>query len=574
MSKRFHSNPDSMEPEGRLSHLNSGRILDENQVFQIEEVPGEDVTNDMLEADLENPEGWLSYNKGVEMGGYSPADRLTRENIDSLSLEYTVDTVPGLGDCVGKGQEANPTIVPGDPPVMYLSQGEMQVNALNARTGEGFWKSAYGIEEIDEAGVRNRGVAIVGDKAIVAFPDETHVYPRIIGFDRYSGEQVWETNMLTPRQQENNLDNNIFVSQMPLGYDGKVFIGQASDKAGWAHVQAYDADTGNRLWSYQVGKEHMWVGETWRFSSGAAWMTPAVDSQTDTVFFSATNPDPMVNSVVRPGPNKHTQSIIALDPTTGEEKWTFQMLAHEAWDYDAATSPFVFEMEVDGEPRRVVAEAGKAGWLYVVDAETGQLLQRSEGFGRQEHDGGRFLQYPPAGRDNFMEIWPSLAGVKEWPTEAYSRRTGMWYSGSNDTVMEIAYDPNWVYDPDASWEDTFAFGGFFGFPDEAPVQGRVVAVDPASGEVEWKHVLEDIPTDSPAGYPFTGGTTATAGGLVFHGSSGGHLVALDDETGDRLWRDDTGGRIAAQPVVWDDPGAEKQFVAIATMEELRVYATG
>lgn len=561
-----------LEPENRLSDLESNPIPDENQVTLLDDAPGDPVTDEMILNDGTNPEGWLSYNKGLEQTGYSPADRLTTDNIGDLSLAYTVDTVPGLGDCVGQGQEANPTIVPGDPPVMYLSAGAMQVTALNARTGDGYWTSQVGIPEIDAAGVRNRGAAVYGDYLVAAFPDETDVYPRMIGWDRYTGQQVWETNMMTPEQQVVVPEDRLFTSQMPLTYDGKAFIGQSSDKASWTHVQAYDVATGDRLWNYQIGKPHRWVGDTWMFSSGAAWMTPSLDPESDTLFFSTTNPDPMMNSVIRPGPNEETQAIIALDPSTGEEKWTHQMLPHEAWDYDAATSPMVFDMEVDGEPRRVVAEAGKVGWLYIIDVETGELLQRSEGLGRQDHGPAGFLQYPPAGQENMEEFWPQLAGVKEWPTDAYSPNTGLYYCGSNDTVMLMAYDPDWAYDWDREYTPAFAIGGFFGFPEDAPVKGRVVAVDPASGDIQWRHTLDDIPTDSPAGYPFTGGTTATAGGIVFHGSSGGNLVALHEDTGDLLWSHDTGGRIAAQPVVWDDPDANTQFVAVASMQELYVYS--
>lgn len=567
--KKDLDNPDVIEPEERLSHLSAGPVPDQDQVIRLEEAPGSDVSDETLTSDVRRPDSWLHYNKGLEQIGYSPAYRVTPENVDSLSLEYEVDTVNGLGDCVAEGQEANPTIVPGDPPVMYLSQGRMHVNALNARTGEGYWKFKYGIEGIDAAGVRNRGVAVWKDKAYVAFPDETSAPPRLIALDRYTGEKQWETSLMTEEQRdfEPSLDDNLFTTQEPMVYDGKILIGQSSDKATWTYLLAFDAESGEQLWKWQVGKPDEWVGETWKFSSGAAWMTPTVDPQTDTVYFSTTNPDPMLNGVVRPGPNKHTQSIVALDPTTGERKWTHQMLAHELWDYDAATPPFVFDMSVDGERRRVVAEAGKVGWLYVLDAETGQLLERSEGFARQDHWGEGYLNFPPAGKENQKPMWPHLSGAKEWLPESYSPDTGLYYVGSNDCVMDVAYDPNWKYEPEKDYSDTFAIGGFLDYPDSAPVKGRVVAINPASGDIEWRHELSDIPTDTPASYPFTGGTTATAGGVVFHGSSGGHLVALDAESGERLWRYDTGGRIAAQPIIWDDPVAGKQYVAVTSNSE-------
>lgn len=572
-----HAN--AIEPEERLSHLDAGPIPDRNRLRQNDEVPGSDVTDDLLREDRQRADSWLHYNKGLEQIGYSPADGVTPNNVADLTLDYTVDTVPGLGDCVNRGQEANPTIVPGDPPVMYLSQGQMHVNALNARTGEGYWKFEYGIEEIDASGVRNRGVAVWNDKAYVAFPDETAVPPRLLALNRYTGELQWEVNLMTEEQQEaeTSLADQLFITQQPMVYDGKIFIGQSSDKAAWTYLLAFDAETGEQLWKWQVGKPDEWVGETWKFSSGAAWMTPTIDPATDTVFFATTNPDPMMNGVVRPGPNKHTQSVVALDTESGERKWSHQMLAHELWDYDASNSPFVFDMQVDGEERRVVAQAGKVGWLYVFDAENGRLLERSAGFARQDHWGEGFLNFPPAGEENKKEMWPSLHGAHEWLPESYSPATGLYYTGSNDNVMNVAYDPDWEYDPDKDYAaqngDTFAIGGFIGYPESADVKSRVAAIDPASGNIEWTHELEDVPTDSPASHPFTGGTTATAGGVVFHGSSGGHLVALNAETGDRLWRADTGGRIAAQPIVWEDPQEGKQYVAVTSnSEQLHVYS--
>ncbi|WP_254522467.1 PQQ-binding-like beta-propeller repeat protein [Natrinema caseinilyticum] len=563
-----------IEPEERLSHLDAGPIPNQNRVRQNAEVPGSDVSDELLREDGQRADSWLHYNKGAEQIGSSPANRITPETIEDLTLEYTVDTVNGLGDCVAEGQEANPTIVPGDPPVIYLSQGKMHVNALNARTGEGYWKFEYGIEEIDASGVRNRGVAVWKDTAYVAFPDETAVPPRLVAIDRYTGEQRWEVNLMTEEQREFDapLADRLFITQEPMVYDGTVFIGQSSDKAAWTYLLAFDAETGEQRWKWQVGKPDEWVGETWQFSSGAAWMTPTVDPTSGTVFFSTTNPDPMLNGVVRPGPNKHTQSIVALDAETGERKWSHQMLAHELWDYDASNSPFVFDMEVDGEERRVVAQAGKVGWLYVFDAENGRLLERSAAFTRQDHWGEGFLNFPPAGEDNQKEMWPSFNGAHEWLPESYSPQTGLYYTGSNDNVMTVAYDSEWEYDSSKNYADSFAIGGYIGYPDTADVESRVAAIDPATGDIEWTHTLEDVPTDSPAGHPFTGGTTATAGGVVFHGSSGGHLVALDATTGDRLWRADTGGRIAAQPVVWDDPEAGTQYVAVTSnSEQLHVY---
>jgi alcohol dehydrogenase (cytochrome c) len=275
----------------------------------------------------------------------------------------------------------------------------------------------------------------------------------------------------------------------------------------------------------------------------------------------------MLNGLVRPGPNQMTAGIVAIDATTGEVKWNDQMVKHDIWDYDGQFTAQIFEMEVDGDQRRVVAAPHKTGWSYLYDIETGNLLERSRPFAKQD---GIFLQMLPVGEENGELMWPGTAGATEWAPDSYSPRTGLQYVGSNDAAHRIWMELGWEYDRDASTGGGTAVPP--GLGDDVFHSAHVSAIDPATGENVWQHELQDVKPTWGLWRLWTGGTTATAGGLVFHGSSGGNLIALDDETGEKVWEDDTGGRITASPIVWKDPSTNTEYVSVASDDKVVTYS--
>jgi PQQ-dependent dehydrogenase (methanol/ethanol family) len=563
---------DDVIPENRVKYLDTGEVVSENRRTFQEEVPGEDVSDQLVREDAERADSWLNYNKGLQGTGFSPASRLDRSNIDSLEIEWILEMPT-------EGMETNPAIVPGDPPVMYFSEMNQTVRAVNARTGEVYWSNQPGldtslIEPRDP--LRSRGVYLWQDKAYV----NTN-YGEVMAFDRYTGEVEWRQSTHTDDQQENmKIDprRRIGMSSGPFVYDGKILWGQSGDEGGWAAVGALDAETGERLWNYGTVEKDGWVDESWRFGSAAPWMPAAVEPESNTVVWNTGNPGPMMNGVVRPGPNKHSDSVLAFDADSGELKWTFQMAAHELWDYDNCVPPKILEMEVDGEVQPVVNVDWKGAWSYLLDIETGNLIERSRSWARQDHTAfgeGQFLNYPPAGEDNMQTMWPPLAGGTEWPPDSYSPETGLLYIGAQDASDSIAYDPEWFYDENEV--RSAEIGGWAEAPielgDEIQHKSVVRAVDPTyRKDIVWEYEFDDVEPDQYDVWP--GGTTATAGNLVFAGSPGGNLVALDAESGNWLWRHDTGGRITAAPVVWDDPEDGRQYVAVAANNRIITYSGG
>jgi len=516
----------------------------------------------MLREDSARADSWLQYSKGLGQRGYTDADLLDDENVNSLNKKYSIPTDSA-------GMQVDPIVVPSDPPVMYYTTSNLSVIAANARNGKTYWKFKYALPA-DAAGQtgRNRGVTVWQDKVYFATTDS-----HLVALNRYTGEKEWDTLMLTDEQQEMGQPRRMSITQAPLAYDGRIHVGMSGDFGGWTVVSGVDAESGEREWQTNMVPKDGWVGESWRFGSNAPWMSPALDPETDTVFYAVGNPNPMLNGAVRPGPNKYGDSITALDVETGDIKWTDQQIAHELWDYDTHATPNVFDIEVDGETRRAVSTDYKAGWTYVYDAETGRLLERSAPWSKQDHEwADHFLALPPRGEENAAAGWPGTPGATEWPPCAYSEETGLRYIAGLDGAQTMYWDPDWEYQPQGDIHLEKAGG--YGPTKDTTVSVWVKAVDPASGEVVWETDLPDANEEWSMWRAWPGGTTATAGGLVFTASSGGQLYALDAETGDRIWSDDTDAdRITAAPVVWTDPTNQTQYLAVAADDEIEVWSS-
>ncbi|MFB6131565.1 MAG: PQQ-binding-like beta-propeller repeat protein [Salinigranum sp.] len=546
--------------EVRTDQLDYGPIATEEDVHHVNTpAPGRTVTPSMLEEDVSNADSWLAYNKGYEQLGFSPADRLTTYNVGGLSREYVIQTD-------SNGLETNPVVVPGEPPVMYFTQNNEVVKAANARTGEVYWSYQFSLPKNPSYYIahRERGVGVYEDKVLWG-----SATAQLVALDQKTGKKLWQADAL-PQEIKNELPYpwvGYGITHAPIAYDGKVYVGQIggdSSGPGFTFAQAFDVKSGKRVWKTPMAPKDQWVGDTWKHGNASPWMTPGVDTQTDTVFWNTGNPGPMLNGLVRPGPNQMSAGIVALDAKTGEVNWNSQMAPQDLWDYDGQFTAMLFDMKVDGETRRVVSADHKSGWTFTYDVKTGDLVERSRPFAKQA---GNFLGMQPRGKENAKLVWPALTGGTAWPPNTYSPKTGMKYVGANDYVAGEYFTPGWKLTADAG------VGGGFTFPKGLGKQikqwGGVRAVDPASGEIAWEYGFEDYPASSPL--QFVGGVSSTAGDLVFGTSSGGNIVALDAESGDKLWVDDTGGRITAGPVVWDDPSQGKQYVAIAADNKIIVY---
>lgn len=560
-----------IEPEELPEYLNFQTIQGEDEHELFEEAPGEDVSEELLYEDVERADSWLYFNKGLEQTGYAPTEALTPENVDDLERAYEIETDSA-------GLQTTTTIVPGDPPVMYFYQNNSVVQAANARTGEIYWRFQYGYPEDPdyEMSPRHRGVAVHEDKVYVGTANL-----HFVALDRYTGEKLLDENTKPPELDE-DLEFPFIgyaYSPAPVYYDGLVYLGQVGGDAsllGHTFAQAIDPETGEIEWQTRNAPKDEWIGETWKMANSSNWMSPAIDRETDTVLWNTGNPRPMLNPLARPGPNQMSAGIVAFDAKTGEVKWNDQQSPGDIWDYDGQFVAAVFTADVEGEQRRVAIADHKNGWSYTYDIETGQLLSRSVPFAEQSEDHHGFIGH---GEENASEIWPAASGGTEYPADGLSPKTGYRYIGSHD-YGQLMWMHDWEWDP----EEGIGYGPegeediTGGVTDDLPGLGEdveftahVTAVDITGGDIAWRTEIPDVdPGWSPFRF-YLGGTTPTGGNLVFNGSSGGHLYALDAEGGEILWEDDTEERIQATPVVWEDPGADAVYVAVPSSDRIVAY---
>lgn len=555
--------------QGQIESQERNEVIDTGPRLQQEdqdehtlqsEAPGEDVSQEEIVQDVESPESSFGMGSNVQQNGYNPANRINRENVQDLEREYEIETD-------SQGLQVSPTLVPsgdGEPPVMYFSQSNMVIQAVNARTGEQYWEYQWSSRRAEGYGGRNRGVGVWQDKIYFATPDSY-----VVALDRYTGELQWASDFLSESQAEMHSASERYGSTgAVIVYDGTVLLPQSGDSIGHTCLTGVDAETGDIEWQHKVGPEGEWVEDTWRiFAAGGAWVGPTVDPELGNAYFCTGNPMPFATGVARPGPNKMANSMIAVDLESGEVEWVHQMLPNEQWDYDCAAQPQIFDLEYpDGSTRRVATHDNKTGWVYVIDAETGQLVNRSDPFAHQEHRYGgypttEFLNLPGVGEENGGLNAPFPGGAHNWWSDSYSPRTGLKYVTGSSTANFFART-EWEFDPqELGLFQDYLFPGPEVNPEEEGIDTTpyIYAFDLTKGEIVWETEARRM------------STTATGGDVVFGGSPDG-VMAIDAENGDVLWEDSHEGEAYAPFVVWDDPEIQTQYMGIASNDTIVVYS--
>ena len=510
----------------------------------------------------------VTVGMGRDQQRFSPLDQINRDNVGNLVPVWAFS----FGGEKQRGQEAQPLIYDG---VMYVTASYSRLYAIDVRTGEELWQYDARLPEgiLPCCDVVNRGAAIYGDKIFFGTLDA-----RIVALDLKTGNVVWREKFADYRA-------GYSYTAAPLIVHGLVITGNSGGEFGVVgEIQARDADTGELVWTRPVIEGHMgtyrgepstmtgalnatWPGDMWKTGGGATWLGGTYDADTDTIVFGAGNPSPW-NSWLRgaglptsdgSGDNLYAASRIGLDPRTGEIKWHFQTTPREGWDFDGVNEVVPF---VDGEGAKLFATADRNGYFYVLDRETGGYV-RSMPFvsnitwasgidenGRpiyvEDNRPGDPSQAAEGDKGEVVFAVPSFLGGKNWMPMSYSQQTGFFYVPSNEWGMDIWNEP-------ISYKKGAAYlgAGFTIKPLFEDYIGSLKAIDPTTMEVVWEY---------RNGAPLWAGVMTTAGGLVFTGTPEGYFVALDAETGEELWKFQTGSGIVGQPVTWDMDG--EQYVAI------------
>lgn len=529
---------------------------------------------DVDAARIENqkPGEWLSYGRGYSEQRFSPLTQINTTNVKDLGVawEFRTYTVRGL--------EATPLVADG---VMYITGSWSKVWALDAKTGKELW--SYDPQVPGTWGryaccdVVNRGVALWKGYVYVGTLDG-----RLVKLDAKTGKPVWDIN---------TIDRNraYTITGAPRVVDGLVVIGNGGaeyDTRGY--VTAYDADTGRQVWRFYVvpgnpivpqenealnaalktwttGGKHPW----WELGGGGApWNSMAYDPELKLLYVGTGNGDPWNRDVRSPGggDNLYLSSILAIHVETGELAWYYQVTPGDTWDFDATADLILADLKIDGQTRKVLMQAPKNGFFYVLDRETGKLISAKAFAVMNWATGidmktGRPIENPDARYKNKMAVvMPRQAGAHNWQPMSFSPDTGLVYIPSADG--SAAFVPQtgdkFVYKPRA-WNIGIDFAAVAqagldaikaGHP-PPPAMGYLKAWDPVTQKEIWHQ---------PMGGAWNGGVLSTAGNLVFTGGADGIFAAYDAKTGEKLWSIDLKTGILAPPMSYTVDG--EQYIAL------------
>jgi alcohol dehydrogenase (cytochrome c) len=463
-------------------------------------------------------EDWPLFGRDSDNTRFATQNEINTGNVGELGEAWSTDLGPDQFL-----MESYPIVI-GE--TIFVTTSTDEVIALDAKTGQTKWTYTPEVDFSQSTGVGGYGVSV--NRGVAASEGRLFVLTfdnKLQAISQKTGEKLWSSEVANPA-------TGAYESMAPSVYDGKVFVGDSGSEDGVrGFVAAYDQKTGKKLWQfYTVPKAGTgWVPKGG--GGGTIYMPPTIDTKTGIVYVGTGNPAPVIIGDKRPGKNLYTDSILALDANTGELLWYHQEQAHDLWDYDAESPVVLFNAEIEGRRRRGVAEAGKNGLLFLLDAKTGKNLFPSVPFVKRDHS-------PPT-EEGTLEC-PGAVGGSQYSPLAYSPETqAVYVSGINICmVLKVTFENH---------NGEKQFGGDRIVPEDTEKTGTFTAVSTITGKVIWKH---NMPT------PMDGGATATAGGLVFTGDQQGILYAFDAESGKNLWQGNLKLAFGTAPVVYSIEGTQ------------------
>lgn len=508
-------------------------------------VPSQTVTFEELKQSESSTE-WLLYGHDYGNSRFTPMDTIDTSNVANLEPAYIIQTGV-LGEF-----EASPIVSNG---VMYLSTAYDNVLAIDARTGRRIWRYTPDLgRSILCCGPANRGVAISEGLVFIGQLDG-----KLVALDQETGHVVWSAHVSRSPQYS--------ITMAPLAYKDEVLIGVAGGEFGIrGFLAAYSIDSGRELWRWYSTNSHDWAGDfsprtalgedlhrdiaserrtygrfrsAWLRGGGGIWATPAIDVQRDEIYLATGNPWP-ASGESRPGDDRHTDSIVALNAKSGKLRWAFQEVPHDTWDRDAASPPFLTSTRAkDGRMVAAVAEAGKTGWLYILDRATGRLVgdpvKVGSRIGEDEHLSGAS---------------PGASGGVTWSPIAVDRELNYGVV----VAVHRAEDP--------ASRRKHSTGDIHSRNEQPGSYGFISGVDLTKREIAWQHQTTTRPV---------GGALTTAGGLTFVGESSGFLDALSTRTGRLLWQFQLGAAVNAPPIAFSV--GDDEYIAVAAGGNQQIHTS-
>ena len=467
---------------------------------------------------------WPTYNGDYSGRRYSPLSLINKDNVASLQMAWAFQTH-------GVTLKCTPLEVNG---VIYFTVPD-NVWAVDARTGRQIWHFQRPSEG-DHIG--QRGVAMYKDRLYFGTPDA-----HLLCLDARNGKQIWDVRVA-------DVKFGYYLSVAPLVVKNRLIIGTSGDQADIPHfLEAIDPESGKVLWRWDSLPQPAGQGsETWpdkeamSHGGGAMWMTGTYDPDLNLLYWGTGNPHPVLAGVVRKGANLYTCSIVAIDPDSGKLVWSFQPSPHDTHDWDAVETPVLFGAEFGGRARKLLGQASRNGYFFVLDRQTGEHLLTSQ-FVKTNWASGVDAEGRPVPNKK-REPQPDGALVKaaanggtNWMAPSFDPETKLFY------VNALEGASLWYLSLDEANKPVDHQGG--GSVSLA-ANSVLVALDYQSGKVRWKRE-----SGTGRGSP---GILTTGGHLLFTGDASGNLLALDPSNGKVLWHTYPGGVLDSGPMTYELDG--------------------
>jgi len=535
--------------EGLALGQNAGAVqlkTDDGRIHLLRKATGEQYREVTSQSD------WPSFHGHVSGNRYSELKQIDKTNVARLAPKW-VFPVPDSGRLQG-----TPQVVGG---IMYMPHTNTVI-ALDAGSGARLWSFNRPVTQGLIGNARsignNRSVSIAGDKVFMQ-TDNAH----LIALNRFTGAILWETEMADWRQNYNTTGSLLAVENL-------VVAGTAGGEEGVrGFLAAYDQETGKEVWRTwtvpapgEKGSE-TWDGPDIAHGGGPTWMTGSYDPQTKTIYWPTGNAGPDFNGDNRKGDNLYTCAILALDVATGKMKWYFQATPHDEWDWDAVQPLVLVDTNWQGQPRKLLLQANRNGFFYVLDRVTGKLLSATPlvkklTWAKGIAPDGRPMMNPnQVPTEEGTLICPAVEGAANFFSTSYSPLTGLFYV---NTLEKCAV---YTKRTPSTWTAgrSYTAGGGRRVSDEKP-QKFLRAFDIRNGKVVW-----ELPQDGQA--DSWSGTLTTASGIVFFGDDADALGAADASTGKRLWSFPFTETLHTSPMTYMFDN--KQYVSIAVGSQIYTF---